>query len=101
MAPAGWPSEIFLVVTGASELGLTGWWRLIVRPRRQDLWLRARSQDLWRRAISHVITTYAAMLYLGYHLGAKIYGVEISNLGATSPGAEPLGPNLSLSFGGD
>ena len=32
------------------------------------------------------------------HLGAKICGAEMCNLGATNPGADPLGPNMSLSF---
>ena len=65
--------------------------------RRQDLWLRAQRQDLCLWGTSHVFATYDANLYASEHLGAKICGAETCNLGATSPGADPLGLNMSLS----
>ena len=56
----------------------------------------ARRQDLWLRGTGHVIAIYDANLYASEHLGAKICGAETCNLGAISPGADPLGPNINL-----
>jgi hypothetical protein len=45
---------------------------------------------------SEVPATSDAMLWVARHLEAKICGAETCYIGATSSGADPLGPKMTL-----